>query len=158
MSKQGGAFRLSCLDCLNRTNILMQALAIKTLEIKLENVGISISSLMEDLLKKSDDELKPLIRNFKMLWLDKADYQSLIYSGTRAVSGLKNKFLDDIDSSFVSLQRLYNEKFMDRIKQTSIDLLHYDSKSQTKFKKGNNQYSTPFKINILTWNVNATSP
>lgn len=31
LSKQSGVFRLSCLDCLNRTNIMMQALAIKTL-------------------------------------------------------------------------------------------------------------------------------
>jgi|688.fasta_scaffold186879_2 hypothetical protein len=31
ISKQGGVFRVSCLDCLNRTNVLMQALAIKTL-------------------------------------------------------------------------------------------------------------------------------
>lgn len=33
----------------------MQAIAIKTLEIQLEHVGISISSLMEDLLQKNDD-------------------------------------------------------------------------------------------------------
>lgn len=31
MSKQTGVFRISCLDCLNRTNIFMRALAIKTL-------------------------------------------------------------------------------------------------------------------------------
>jgi len=64
--------------------------------------------------------------------LGKADYESLIYAGTRAASGLKNKFLDDLDSSFVSLQRLYNEKFMDRIKQTSIDLLHNGKKGRMK--------------------------
>jgi hypothetical protein len=33
----------------------MQALAIKTLEIQLEHVGIAVSSLMEDLLQKHDD-------------------------------------------------------------------------------------------------------
>jgi hypothetical protein len=82
----------------------------------------------------------------------------LIYVGTRAVSGLKNKFLDDLDSSFVSLQRLYNEKFMDRIKQTAIDLIHYDSKNRAKLRNGHSQYSSPFKVTISTWNVNATSP
>lgn len=84
------------------------------------------------MLQKSDDQLDPIVKQFKTLWLGKADYESLIYSGTRAASGLKNKFLDDLDSSFVSLQRLYNEKFMDRIKQTSIDLLHNGSKIKTK--------------------------
>lgn len=55
ISKQSGVFRLSCLDCLNRTNIMMQTLAIKTLEVMLEHVGISVASLAEDLLQKSDD-------------------------------------------------------------------------------------------------------
>lgn len=102
--------------------------------------------------------MSSVIKNFKILWLGKADYESLIYAGTRAVSGLKNKFLDELDSSFVSLQRLYNEKFMDRIKQTSIDLLHFDNKTRLKLKNGHCQYTSPFKVSILTWNVNATAP
>lgn len=115
-------------------------------------------SLVEDLLQKSDDQQDPLIKHFKNLWLSKADYESLIYAGTRAASGLKNKFLDELDSSFVSLQRLYNEKFMDRIKQTSIDLLHNGGKTKIKYQSSHRRYTSPFKISILSWNVNATSP
>ena len=64
------------------------------------------------------------MKNYKLLWAIKADYESLIYTGTRAASGRKDKLLDEIDNSFVALQRLYNEKFMDRMKQTVIDTLH----------------------------------
>jgi ribosomal protein S27E len=31
LSRQSGVFRVSCLDCLNRTHSFLQALAIKTL-------------------------------------------------------------------------------------------------------------------------------
>ncbi len=55
ISKQSGVFRVSCLDCLNRTNIMMQALNMKALEVMLEHVGIAVASLAEDLLQKSDD-------------------------------------------------------------------------------------------------------
>lgn len=47
----------------------------------------------------------------------------MIYTGSRATSGKKNKFLDDLEDSFISLQRLYNQKFIDRIKQMSLDII-----------------------------------
>lgn len=71
-----------------------------------------------------------MIKNFKECWSEKADYESLIYAGTRAASGRKDKFLDELDNSFISIQRLYNEKFMDRLKQTAIDLIHSSSKDR----------------------------
>ena len=64
--------------------------------------------MLQELYQKSEDQLKPIIRNFKEIWLEKADYESLIYSGTRAASGRKDKFLDELDNSFISIQRLYN--------------------------------------------------
>lgn len=67
------------------------------------------------------------------MWTIKADFESLIYTGTRSASGRKDKLLDEIDNSFVALQRLYNEKFIDRMKQTVIGLLHPQSK--TAFRK-----------------------
>jgi hypothetical protein len=47
---------------------------------------------------------------------------------------------------------------MDRIKQTSIDLLHFDYKTRARLKNGHRQYTSPFKVSIVTWNVNATAP
>lgn len=49
----------------------------------------------------------------------------MIYSGSRAANGKKNKFLDDLEDYFISLQRLYNQKFLDEIKQKALDILLY---------------------------------
>lgn len=40
----------------------------------LEHVGIAVAGLMEDLLQKGDEELNGIVKNFKQLWLSKADY------------------------------------------------------------------------------------
>jgi hypothetical protein len=81
----------------------------------------------------------------------------MIYTGSRATNGKKNKLLDDLSDSFISLQRLYNQKFIDRIKQKSLDIIlhhkHYNFETLLKDK-----HKTPFNINILSWNVNATDP
>lgn len=81
----------------------------------------------------------------------------MIYSGSRATNGKKNKFLDDLEDSFISLQRLYNRKFLDEIKQKSLDTLlyhtHYRMNSMLK-----NKHNTEFHISVVTWNVNATDP
>lgn len=57
----------------------------------------------------------------------------------------------------MSLQRLYNQKFMDEIKQKSLDLIlyhkHYRMESMLR-----NKQNVEFHICIVSWNVNATSP
>ena len=49
----------------------------------------------------------------------------MIYAGSRATRGRKNKFLDDLEDSLVSLQRLYNQKFIDETKQRCLDIILY---------------------------------
>jgi hypothetical protein len=49
----------------------------------------------------------------------------MIYTGSRAANGKKNKFLDDLSDSFISLQRLYNQKFIDESKQKALDVILY---------------------------------
>ena len=49
----------------------------------------------------------------------------MIYTGSRATNGKKNKFLDSLEDSFIALQRLYNQKFIDEIKQKALDILLY---------------------------------
>lgn len=94
---------------------------------------------------------------FKRVWEEKADFESMIYSGSRAAHSQKNKFLDDISDSLISLQRLYNQKFMDEMKQKSLDLIlyhkHYRMDTMLRSKQ-----NLEFHICIITWNVNATSP
>lgn len=37
-----------------------------------------------------------LMLGFKILWEEKADFESMIYAGSRATNGRKNKFLDEL--------------------------------------------------------------
>lgn len=81
----------------------------------------------------------------------------MIYTGSRAATCRQNKFLDSLSDSLISLQRLYNQKFMDEMKQKSLDLIlyhtHYRMNSILRSKQ-----SIEFHICIITWNVNATDP
>lgn len=47
---------------------------------------------------------------------------------------------------------------MDRIKQTSIDLLHNGKKGRMRLENVHRKYTSPLKVHILSWNVNATHP
>ena len=40
ISSQTGVFRVSCLDCMNRTNTFLMGLALRTMELQLEIVGV----------------------------------------------------------------------------------------------------------------------
>ena len=46
---------------------------------------------------------------------------------------------------------------MDRVKQTSIDLIH-SSRRKIHTKFSHQKYTSPFNISIVSWNVNATEP
>ena len=98
-----------------------------------------------------------LMLGFKAIWEEKADFESLIYTGSRAANSRGNTFLDNISDSFISLQRLYNQKFMDEMKQKSLDLIlyhkHYRMDSILK-----NKHNLEFHVCVITWNVNATDP
>ena len=57
----------------------------------------------------------------------------------------------------ISLQRLYNQKFMDEIKQKSLDLILYH-KNYRMDSVLKNKENIELHICIVTWNVNATDP
>jgi hypothetical protein len=115
------------------------------------------SARIKELLFGEDPYIPSLILNFRNVWEEKADFESMIYSGSRATNGKKNKFLDSLEDSFIALQRLYNQKFIDEIKQKSLDILlyhkHYRMNSMLK-----NKQNTELHVCLVTWNVNATDP
>ncbi|PWN98271.1 hypothetical protein FA09DRAFT_289759, partial [Tilletiopsis washingtonensis] len=45
LCKQQGAFRVSCLDCLDRTNVVQSAFARHMLGVQLERLGVAVPSL-----------------------------------------------------------------------------------------------------------------
>lgn len=76
------------------------------------------------------------------------------------MTGRKDKFLDELDNSIISLKRLYNQKFIDRMKQAALDVILFNEK---KFQKDwsstvHKKYTSPFRVSMITWNVNAVAP
>lgn len=45
---------------------------------------------------------------FRYLWEEKANFESLMYTGSRATTSSSNDFLEEISDSLVNFQRLYN--------------------------------------------------
>ena len=80
-----------------------------------------------------------------------------MYTGSRIINNAKNSFLDEISSSLINFQRMYNESFMDEMKQKSLDTIlfhkHYRMDSMLR-----NKQNLEFHICVVTWNVNATDP
>lgn len=60
-----------------------------------------------------------------------------------------------IENTFISLQRYYNQKFIDQIKQLSLDIILYHKNYQPLIRL---KHKLPFTVSVLTWNVNALSP
>jgi hypothetical protein len=73
----------------------------------------SSGAQIAELFCAEEDEMSGLMLGFKTIWEEKADYESLIYSGNRANNSRRNAFLDEVSDSLLSWQRLYNQKFMD---------------------------------------------
>ncbi|CAO1634800.1 unnamed protein product [Parajaminaea phylloscopi] len=79
LSKQRGAFRVSCLDCLDRTNVVQSALARHVLYAQLARVGIARSD------PATKDERFDYV--FNDMWANNGDQISQCYAGSRALKG-----------------------------------------------------------------------
>lgn len=79
-ARQRGAFRVSCLDCLDRTNVVQSAFARHMLLVQLQRLGFDIPSA-----KGEKDEAFDFA--FNDSWANNGDMVSQIYAGTRALKG-----------------------------------------------------------------------
>lgn len=52
----------------------MQCLGIQMIKFKMEILGIPEPSLLNNILLSSENDINPFIKNFKHVWLEKADY------------------------------------------------------------------------------------
>lgn len=112
--QQSGIFRINCLDCLDRTN-LVQALISRT----------SIMLFLKYL------EIHPEIFSWSehsIIWADNGDALSKIYTGTGALkSGFtrrgKMSIVGVLEDATKSVSRMYVNNFQDKGRQLNIDLL-----------------------------------
>lgn len=74
--KQNGIFRINCIDCLDRTNVVQTAIAKNVLEIQFCKLGlISPERMIPENVKNK----------FQILWANNGDIISKQYAGTNAL-------------------------------------------------------------------------
>ncbi|XP_012222775.2 phosphatidylinositide phosphatase SAC2 isoform X1 [Linepithema humile] len=116
---QKGVFRVNCIDCLDRTNVVQTALGKAVMEMQFSKLG----------LIPPDGILPANIRQtFQSLWANNGDIISKQYAGTNALKGDytrtgERKFTGLMKDGMNSANRYYQQHFMDNLRQAAIDTL-----------------------------------
>ncbi|XP_031350029.1 phosphatidylinositide phosphatase SAC2 isoform X1 [Photinus pyralis] len=116
---QVGIFRVNCIDCLDRTNVVQTALGKAVMEIQFTKLGlISPEGGMPENIKKT----------FQLLWANNGDIISKQYAGTNALKGDytrtgERKFTGIMKDGVNSANRYYKQHFKDSIRQCCLDIM-----------------------------------
>lgn len=173
VTRQDGVFRVNCLDCLDRTNLIQQVICQSVLECMFKNY-------LQNDNHRDRMALEETINKHNGLWADNGDAISQIYTGTNALKSSfsrsgKMNFAGALSDVTKSVSRMYQNTFVDSKKQSTMDLLlGYDAQSSTpvriydpineyvndKLEKLSSTFTSWDRIIIFvgTFNVNATSP
>ena len=148
LCKQQGVFRVNCMDCLDRTNVVQSIIARRVLDSVLMKLGF----LMPDQILPF-----PCLQLYRKLWADNGDAISRQYAGTAAMKGdltrtghrnLKGTVKDGLSSA----NRYYINHFKDTLRQKVIDSMQDDFDNdillsenillnQANFENGDNIYT-----------------
>eukprot|EP01091_Cochliopodium_minus_P012969 TRINITY_DN4062_c0_g1_i1.p1 TRINITY_DN4062_c0_g1~~TRINITY_DN4062_c0_g1_i1.p1 ORF type:complete len:694 (-),score=160.36 TRINITY_DN4062_c0_g1_i1:51-2132(-) len=118
--KQCGIIRTNCLDCLDRTNLMMSVFAKTSMLAQLAELGKEIKDVETE---------HPLLDSlFKDAWANNGDYISMQYAGTDALKGDytrtgKRKAKGIMKDGVNSVTRYVNNRFKDEMKQLTIDII-----------------------------------
>lgn len=118
-SRQSGAFRVSCLDCLDRTNVVQSAFARHVLGVQLERLGVRV-------VREKDERDEAFEFAFNDSWANNGDMISQIYAGTKALKGDftrtgKRNLMGMMNDATNSVYRMVRGAVSDFFKQTVID-------------------------------------
>ncbi|RVE44068.1 hypothetical protein evm_011305 [Chilo suppressalis] len=122
---QNGVFRVNCIDCLDRTNVVQTAVAKYVLELQLCRLGLGTPG----------SGLPPALRNaFLTMWADNGDIISRQYAGTKALKGDytrtgERKLTGMMKDGMASANRYYLSTFKDALRQVAIDVMTGESRS-----------------------------
>jgi len=132
---QKGVFRINCVDCLDRTNVVQTAIGRSVLELQLTKLGVVQPEHGLSLGCK---------KNFQSLWANNGDMISRQYAGTNALKGdytrtgernLSGLVKDGVNSA----SRYYLNHIRDTYRQAAIDLLIGEGLSEEVFKTEANE-------------------
>lgn len=170
LKEQKGIFRVNCLDCLDRTNIIQNYVTKRALDLFLRNylmgAGVSFdSNVFHSIL--SD------------LWTANGDQLSRIYTGSDAIKSSYGRlgkftltsFMEDVKNT---AKRFYANNFTERSRQQSIDIflgkyagqqsvILFSTESeavQLELSRRTVEFCRTEKIliQVLTWNTNGSMP
>nr|XP_023023491.1 phosphatidylinositide phosphatase SAC2 [Leptinotarsa decemlineata] len=116
---QNGVFRVNCIDCLDRTNVVQTALGKAVMEIQFCKLGlVSPEGIMPSNIKST----------FQLLWANNGDTISKQYAGTNALKGDytrtgERKFTGIMKDGMNSANRYYLSRFKDSNRQGTIDIM-----------------------------------
>ncbi|XP_011147498.1 phosphatidylinositide phosphatase SAC2 isoform X2 [Harpegnathos saltator] len=128
---QKGIFRVNCIDCLDRTNVVQTALGKAVMEMQFSKLG----------LIPPDGILPANIRQtFQLLWANNGDIISKQYAGTNALKGDytrtgERKFTGLMKDGMNSANRYYLNRFKDVYRQATIDMMLGNSVSEEVFQE-----------------------
>ncbi|XP_055328680.1 phosphatidylinositide phosphatase SAC2-like isoform X2 [Paramacrobiotus metropolitanus] len=117
MCQQRSVFRVNCVDCLDRTNVIQASLARFVLETQLRKMGL----LLPDSEFSSDFKQK-----LQIIWANNGDIVSRQYAGTSALKGDftrtgERKFTGLMKDGYTSANRYYLNQFKDAYRQAAVD-------------------------------------
>ncbi|XP_043274983.1 phosphatidylinositide phosphatase SAC2 isoform X2 [Venturia canescens] len=145
---QKGVFRVNCIDCLDRTNVVQTALGKTVMEMQFSKLG----------LIPPDGTLPTNIRQtFQLLWANNGDIISKQYAGTNALKGDytrtgERKFTGLMKDGVNSANRYYLNRFKDVYRQASIDLMLGKPVSEDMFQERTEEEdnaATAFHVKLL---------
>ncbi|XP_072934408.1 phosphatidylinositide phosphatase SAC2 [Epargyreus clarus] len=116
---QNGVFRVNCIDCLDRTNVVQTAIAKYVLELQLCRLGLGTPGC----------GLPPSLRQaFLAMWADSGDVVSRQYAGTKALKGDytrtgERKLTGMMKDGVASANRYYLSTFKDALRQAAVDAM-----------------------------------
>ncbi|XP_046973007.1 phosphatidylinositide phosphatase SAC2 [Vanessa cardui] len=122
---QNGVFRVNCIDCLDRTNVVQTGIAKYVLELQLCRLGLGAPGA----------GLPPALRTaFLAMWADSGDLVSRQYAGTKALKGDytrtgERKLTGMMKDGVASANRYYLSTFKDALRQVAIDVMTGESRS-----------------------------
>uniref|UniRef100_A0A8C9WKF6 Inositol polyphosphate-5-phosphatase F n=1 Tax=Scleropages formosus TaxID=113540 RepID=A0A8C9WKF6_SCLFO len=117
--QQQGIFRVNCMDCLDRTNVVQAAIARVVMEQQLKKLGVM-----------PPEQPLPLkcYRMYQVMWANNGDTISRQYAGTAALKGDftrtgERKLAGVMKDGVNSANRYYLNRFRDAYRQAVIDLM-----------------------------------
>uniref|UniRef100_A0A6B2KXI8 phosphoinositide 5-phosphatase n=1 Tax=Arcella intermedia TaxID=1963864 RepID=A0A6B2KXI8_9EUKA len=170
LQKQMGTFRVNCLDCLDRTNVILGAIAESSFKLQMESAGFKE-------FKYTD--VSRLGQGFKIQWANNGDHLSEAYTGTGAMKSSytrsgKRTIVGMVDDAAKSALRVYINNFKDSERQEEIDIFLGNIETtiteeflsaedswvakQLEFKRSEYSEIHSHSIFIGSWNTNGNVP